>query len=456
MTEITGLTRRKLALLVAGLAGIVAVVIGSVVVASPLKHQDRQIVDAVIDATVGNVAGLERGAFGQERRQAVYQDLQLALSETDLPWNVVRDIESAAANRMHPVATISGEIVVRTVATQLHVPSQFATIQQAINASISGDEILVAPGWYKEVLNLHGRAITIRSDAGADLTTIDGSGFEDSVIKCVTGEGPATVIEGFTITGGTGDKTLFGLGVTVGGGMLNIDSSPRIIACKFIGNTATYNGGGMYNGYHSRPVLVGCTFASNRAEKGAGIYSSNSSVEVTNCSFNSNVAAYGGGAMYNSNDTHTSVTSCQFRYNSAAYNGGAIYDYGSHSSVSDCTFSRNAAHYNGGGMYRGLQSRASMQNCVFLTPNDDIAGSGRWIADSVLVLGACCIGSSCLEVTESACNKAGGTWVGSDSSCRDAQAICPDFKISDINHDGEVNQLDVEILLEDIGNCKIP
>ena len=456
MSGLVRLSRHSLAPLFVVLAAVTAIVIGSVVIASPLKNQDRQIIDVVIDATVGNVGALQAGASGQMRRQAVYQDLQLALSETDLSWNVVRDIETAASKRMHPVASISSEIVVRTVATYLHVPSQFDTIQTAINASISGDEIVVAPGRYNEVLNLNGRAVRVRSDAGADLTIIDGTDLNDSVIKCISGEGPTTVIEGFTVTGGTGDPTLFGLGVTVGGGMLNIDSSPRIIDCKFRGNRATYNGGGMYNGYQSRPTLAGCDFVNNRAEKGAGIYSSNSSIEVTNCSFSSNVAAYGGGAMYNSNDTRTLVSSCQFRDNSAAYNGGAIYDYASHSSVSDCTFSQNAAHYNGGGMYRGLQSRASIQNCIFLTPNDDIAGSGHWMADSVFVLGACCIGSSCLEVTEKACEKAGGTWTGSDSSCRDAQAICPDFFISDINHDGEVNQQDVEQLLEDIGNCRTP
>lgn len=58
-------------------------------------------------------------------------------------------------------------------AATLHVPSDYATIQGAINASFAGDVIEVGPGVYTESLNFGGRAITVRSTDGAATTVVD-------------------------------------------------------------------------------------------------------------------------------------------------------------------------------------------------------------------------------------------------------------------------------------------
>ncbi|MHC4774484.1 MAG: hypothetical protein ACYTBR_04345, partial [Planctomycetota bacterium] len=87
------------------------------------------------------------------------------------------------------------------------------SIQDAIDVAVDGDEIVVAPGTYHEAIDLLGKAVAVRSSNGPDVTTIDGSnhvGF--SVVRCDNGAGPGTIIEGFTITGGSA------LG---GGGMYN-------------------------------------------------------------------------------------------------------------------------------------------------------------------------------------------------------------------------------------------
>ena len=85
----------------------------------------------------------------------------------------------------------------------LNVPGDFATIQGCIDPSLSGvDECVVAAGTYNECINFNGQAITLRSSDGPDVTTIDGTGFNCSVVKCVTGEARDTVLDGFTITGG--------------------------------------------------------------------------------------------------------------------------------------------------------------------------------------------------------------------------------------------------------------
>jgi parallel beta-helix repeat protein len=52
------------------------------------------------------------------------------------------------------------------LATTLKVPSQYPTIQKAINAAHSGDTILVAPGTYVEQLTIHKSVTIIGSGAG--------------------------------------------------------------------------------------------------------------------------------------------------------------------------------------------------------------------------------------------------------------------------------------------------
>ena len=85
-------------------------------------------------------------------------------------------------------------------------------IQRAIELSLPGDEIVVAPGTYNELINFIGKGVTLRSSDGADLTIIDVEPVEDPgtgkpVIRCDNGEGPNTVLDGFTLTGGTGQAT---------------------------------------------------------------------------------------------------------------------------------------------------------------------------------------------------------------------------------------------------------
>ncbi len=70
------------------------------------------------------------------------------------------------------IAALNGTAVADT----LHVPGDFPTIQEAIDAAMDGDEVDVHPGTYNETINLLGKAITLRSSDGPDVTTIDAQG----------------------------------------------------------------------------------------------------------------------------------------------------------------------------------------------------------------------------------------------------------------------------------------
>ena len=56
----------------------------------------------------------------------------------------------------------------------LKVPIQFPTIQDAINAAVNGDTVLVDDGTYVENIDFIGKAITVTSVNGAEATVIDG------------------------------------------------------------------------------------------------------------------------------------------------------------------------------------------------------------------------------------------------------------------------------------------
>ncbi|MFQ5500812.1 MAG: right-handed parallel beta-helix repeat-containing protein [Phycisphaerae bacterium] len=200
-------------------------------------------------------------------------------------------------------------------AAQHIVPTQFPTIQGAINTAAAGDDVLVLPGVYNELINLLGKAITLHSEQGPAETTIDATGLSGTVVTCNTGEGPTTVIRGFTITGGTGTV----LGPIVGGGMLNGTASPTVVDCVFRDNTAQ-QGGGMWNNASSVRI-VNCVFESNTGSfTGGGIWSFESDFTITNCLFNANDAVFAGGAIHNVTSSPT-ITNCTFSANSG---GGVI------------------------------------------------------------------------------------------------------------------------------------
>ena len=84
----------------------------------------------------------------------------------------------------------------------------YCSIQAAIDNAVDSDEIVVAPGTYFETIDFIGKAIWLHSSDGPEVTIIDGTG-NFHVVQCVIGEGPDTVLDGFTITGGNADSDTF-------------------------------------------------------------------------------------------------------------------------------------------------------------------------------------------------------------------------------------------------------
>ena len=334
----------------------------------------------------------------------------------------------------------------------INVPADYTTIQAAVDAASNGDEILVAPGTYTgtgdEVVNTLGKPITIRATGTPEETIIDGEGAR-SVVHYNNSEGPDTIIEGFTITGGSANY----------GGLWIAGGSPTITDCTISNNTASSFGGGIsclsdcsptitdctitnnnsrgiYCSNSSSPTITDCTISNNTAdENGGGIYcGSSGAITITGCTISGNTSVNGdnnddqgnGGGIYCSGSGAITISDCEITTNSASGadwgqggDGGGIYCCGSSPTISGCTIRNNTASSSGGGIWcsgPGFwqcpgESSPTITNCMISNNTADENGGGIDCYSSSLTISGCTISDNL------AGGLGGGLSVASDGSC---------------------------------------
>jgi parallel beta-helix repeat protein/predicted outer membrane repeat protein len=185
-----------------------------------------------------------------------------------------------------------------------------------------------------------------------------------------------------------------------GGGIHSGHGSLNLTDCAFVGNLA-HTGAGINNyaameastieideDYQSTPVLVNCTFITNSAEdKGGGLYSSDSKPSLKNCTFSNNSAGYGGGGIcFNNSDPN--LTDCLINENSTFY-GGGIYNDSSSLTLICCKLVANEGYDYGGGMYNLGNSNLSLNNCIVVANRTNSYGGGIYNNHSSLDLTNC-------------------------------------------------------------------
>lgn len=202
-----------------------------------------------------------------------------------------------------------------------NVPSQYTTIQAAINAAVNGDTVLVAPGTYFENINFRGKNIVVTGtyyQSGnpqlISSTIIDGSTPSHidtaSCVIIANHEDSTTVLQGFTLTGGKGtlwdDEHAPGNRYREGGGILIQYSSPTI-QNNIIRNNEAINitgavsagGGGVRMG-DSNPKFYNNIIMLNKGLYGPGIVLNYSGGTFKNNIViqNSGATSFGGGGAF--------------------------------------------------------------------------------------------------------------------------------------------------------------
>lgn len=258
-------------------------------------------------------------------------------------------------------------------ASTIHVPSDQPTIQAGIDAAMDGDTVLVASGTYIECLNFAGKAITVQSEEGADVTVVDGNQ-SGSVVTFDSYRDKAedAVLKGFTITNGTG-------------GIYCLHSNPTITKCKIFGNTIEWSSGGGIYCESASPTITNCTIFENSTEyrNGGGIYCKSASPTITNCTIYDNRADTGGGGIYCCDASSPKITHCTIADNSA-YTGGGICSYNrSFPRVTNCIIWSNVAQF-GWQIYVYESSFAAVS---YTDVKDGWPGIGNIAADPLFVGG---------------------------------------------------------------------
>jgi len=204
----------------------------------------------------------------------------------------------------------------------LLVPSQYPTIQSAINASQDGDTVLVADGTYSgpgnRDIDFNGKSITVTSQNGPASTIINCAGF-------YAGDGSGNH-RGFYIHNNETAVTISGFSVQNGYG---------------------FSGGGIYNN-GGQLAITNCIISNNRAIYGGGICSNGGSVVLTNSDITLNTGQDAGGGIQ---ADHATIKNCNIVGNKAIYLAVNAFGGGmqvSESTVINCVIRGNESNFAGG------------------------------------------------------------------------------------------------------------
>ena len=234
-------------------------------------------------------------------------------------WEVPLDIEVTEVPYFNRLACKNGEPGLLRIIDIRRVPSEYPTIQEALDAADPYDTILIAPGTYLETflvpsddhllikgeLDAEGDlAVVISPEPGSKLTfpTMSINGVND------------VRIEGIHFTGG------------LGGGVVLDSASASIDDCLFTDNTSM--GGGGLACMQSTVSITDCRFDLNTSGYGGGVLTVESDVSIVGCDFNGNRSTsiddlVAGGAIAAESGT-LSILDCRFEGNDAESSGGAI------------------------------------------------------------------------------------------------------------------------------------
>ena len=239
--------------------------------------------------------------------------------------------------------------------------SASTNIQTAIDASASGDEILVAPGTYRIAARLQipsSKTLALRSTQSR-AAVVDAQRLCEGLIVL----GSNSVVEGFTFRNGM----------------------------------SASHGGGVYLGRIS--TLRDCLVTSNQAWGAGGVLMQANGAVVENCTIVSNLATYWGGGVVIYSTTTGLVNNCVIADNVASNYGGGVALQGA-GTVSNCWIADNRAELEtGGGAY--LEQGGTLVNSVVVGNQSQSRGAGVYSTAAGVV-------ANCTIVSNASATQFGG------------------------------------------------
>jgi predicted outer membrane repeat protein len=277
----------------------------------------------------------------------------------------------------------------------LHVPEHYPSIQEAIDSTLDGDIVLVAPGTYFENIIFQGNII-LKSKGGPEVTILDGN-HSGSVIT-IQSAGPTATLDGFTITHGSASEG-GGIRYYIPYGGLPITITNNIIT----ENIAEITGGGI-NCYFGCPIILGNTITDNEAAGGGGIYCYYGTPTIAgNMISNNQVVNDGGGIQCHSSEVI--IMNNTITENTADERGGGVLCSGCYNhAISGNTISKNRAGLYGGGIFCGYDQ--SFYNSTI--SNNMITGNTAYKFGG----GIFCIGNDSYLVNNTLADNFAGTYGG--------------------------------------------
>ncbi len=319
----------------------------------------------------------------------------------------------------------------------------YTSLQSALAAATSGDQIWVAAGVYKPTAGTDRNvAFTLKSGveiyggfAGTESSlderdwqvnsTILSGDIDNNDVNTdgnfiaetwadIAGDNSSNVVrganvdstaelDGFVITAGTSsgmelidagptlrNLTFSGSGRSRGGLYVN-GGSLTLTDVTLTGNRAGFYGGGMYV-EDGAATLTRVTFDGNRVDEGSsygnggGLYADNSTLVLTEVAFTNNWARSTGGGAYIYNNSTATLERVTFDSNSGG-RGGGVYIHSSTVTISNSQFiSNTATGGDGGGMYVYPTSVITISNSQFISNTAISVGGGIFLfKDNTLI-----------------------------------------------------------------------
>ncbi|MBN1296708.1 right-handed parallel beta-helix repeat-containing protein [bacterium] len=222
-----------------------------------------------------------------------------------------------------------------------YVPSEYARIQDAIDASDAGDTVEIDPGVYCEAFDFREKAITVRAGQGGECIFENAC---DAKITIENVQSGTARLEGFRLRGL--NVTLFQQGV--------IDvhqSNAELARITFESNTlsALFQMGILLNVTDSDVVMTNCSFLANDTDPssvlgGYVVILEDSEVTLLTCVFEDNQASY----ALDCRHAQVTVDACVFARNQSFGPGGGILMMDSMAMITRSVFSDNTSPKSGG------------------------------------------------------------------------------------------------------------